>query len=311
MNIDIAIPTYNCAAWLDDLFESIVSQVYVDWRIITRDDVSKDNTVAVVNDWQRRLGERLVILRDSGESNLGMVGNFNAVLAQTTAPWVMLADPDDVWLPRKVPLSVSAMRAAEQSAPKSTPIVLCSDATVVTADLRILAPSYWRWSGHNPDLLDVFHRLIVESPALTSTMMVNRSLLEIALPMTGAACPDWWLALVACAFGRIIRLPQSTILYRRHSNNDSLEPITSTLPTAARRVIQARSRVDQLIRQYAQQACAFLNRFDNRILQTDAAALRAAAMLPSLGPLDRRVVVLRHELLFASRLKNAGLMLLL
>jgi hypothetical protein len=34
-------------------------------------------------------------------------------------------------------------------------------------------------------------------------------------------------------------------------------------------------------------------------------------MLPLLGPLKRRVVVLRQDLLFASPLKNAGLMLLL
>jgi hypothetical protein len=36
------------------------------------------------------------------------------------------------------------------------------------------------------------------------------------------------------------------------------------------------------------------------ILPTAAAALGAAEMLLSLGPLKRRVVVLRHDLLFAS-----------
>jgi glycosyltransferase involved in cell wall biosynthesis len=310
MSIDIALPTYNCAAWLDALFESIVGQDFADWRIIARDDASKDNTAGVLIEWQRRLGKRLVILADSGKSNLGPVGNYDAVLSQTTAPWVMLADPDDIWLPDKVQSTVRAMHAAEQAAPE-TPIVVCSDATVVDDDLKIIAPSYWRWSRHNPDVFDVFHRLIVECPVLSSTMMVNRSLLDLALPMTGASCQDWWLALVAGAFGRIVRLPQSTILYRRHPANDSLDPLTSTLPTAPRRIFQARGRVKRLIRQFAPQADAFLSRFRDRVLPNDAAALGAAAMLPSLGPLRRRVAVLRHDLLFASPLKNAGLMLLL
>jgi hypothetical protein len=48
---------------------------------------------------------------------------------------------------------------------------------------------------------------------------------------------------------------------------------------------------------------------------TDKVAQRnltgVATRLPSLGPLRRWVAALRHELLFASPLKNAGLMLLL
>ena len=311
MSIDIALPTYNCAPWLNGLFESILEQNVTDWRILARDDASKDNTAAVLDDWQQRLGDRMVILSDSGQSNLGMVRNYNAVLSETSAPWVMLADPDDVWLPDKIQATLRAMLAAEGSASERTPVVVCSDAMVVDKDLKIVAPSYWQWSRHDPDLLDVFHRLIIESPALTSTMMLNRALLDLALPMTGASCPDWWLALVAGAFGRIVRLPQSTILYRRHPANDSLDPLASTLPHATRRVFQARARLDRLINQLAPQAAVFLSRFRDRILPKDAAALGAAERLPSLGPLERRVAVLRHDLLFASPLKNAGLMLLL
>src|SRR5204863_9090117 len=106
----------------------------------------------------------------------------------------------------------------------------------------------------------------VECPVLSSTMMVNRSVLDLALPMTGVSCQDWWLAMIAGAFGRVVRLPQSTILYRRHPANDSLDPLTSTLPNAARRIFQARRRVDRLIREFAPQAGAFLDRCRDRIL---------------------------------------------
>jgi glycosyltransferase involved in cell wall biosynthesis len=309
--IDIVVPSYNCSDWLDALFESVAGQDFTDWHIIARDDASMDCTGAVLARWKNRLGAQLTILEDSGKSNLGMIGNYDAVLARTTSPWVMLADPDDVWLPGKISITLKAMRRAEQSGAGGVPIVVCSDATVIDENLNTVASSYKDWSRHNVNLLHVFHRMIVESSVLTSTMMVNRALLDAALPLAGASCPDWWLALVACAFGQIVHLPQSTILYRRHSANDSLEPLTSSLPSAARRFTQAKSRVDRLVRQYASQAGEFRRRFESRLSRADVAALRAAEELPLLGHIDRRRTVIRHDLWFASPLKNVGLMLFL
>ena len=305
---DIAVPTYNSAAWLDTFFDSVLNQDFEDWRIIARDDASRDNTGELLTRWKARLGERLVILDGSGRSNLGMVGNYNAVLSRTTAPWVMLADPDDVWLPGKVSKSLQAMQAAERACSGDVAVVVCSDATVVDDNLRTIAPSYWRWSMQEPALLSTFHRTIVESAALTSTMMVNRALLNLALPMTGASCPDWWLALYASAFGKVIYSTECTVLYRRHSANDSLTPATSSITGAI--TANPRRRVERLIRQYAPQAGVFLQRFGDKLSPSDTAALRAAQSLPSLDFIARRCAIIRHNLWFASPVKNLGLMLL-
>ena len=310
MTIDIAIRAYNCAAWIGALFDSILNQDYQDWRIVVRDDASGDNTKAILSEWKQRLRDRMLVVDDSA-GNLGMIGNCDAVLSHTTAPWVMLADPDDVYLPGKISETFSAMRNAEQSATRGTPIAVCTDATVVDGDLRPIVPSYWQWSRQDPKMLNIFHRMIVESPALNSTMMVNRALLDIALPMAGARYPDWWLAMVACSFGLVVSLPKSTILYRRHSENDTVEPLTSTLSSAARRITDARARVAKLVWEYAQQAGIFYERYGDKVSQSRSAALRAAKDLPSLGFFARRTTVIRHKLWFASSLKNVGLMLLL
>lgn len=307
--IDIVIPTHNCSAWLDTLFESILLQDVADWRIIARDDASSDNTGEILTHWKTKLGERLTILEDSGQSNLGMVGNYNAVLSRTTAPWVMLADPDDVWLSGKISKSLQAMQAAEKAYGEQTPILVCSDATVVDDNLQTIANSYWRWSRQDPSLLNIFHRTIVESAALTSTLMVNRELLNHALPMIGASCPDWWLALCASAFGKVAYTKESTVLYRRHSANDSLTPATSSVAGAI--TANPRRRVQRLIGQYAPQAGTFLRRFGSQLTLGSAAALDAAQRLPSLGPIAKRGAVVRHRLWFASTLKNAGLIVLM
>ena len=75
--IDIALPAHNCAAWLDDLMESILQQDVDYWHIVARDDASTDGTAARLAAWQSRLGERMTILPTG--PNLGMIGNYDAV----------------------------------------------------------------------------------------------------------------------------------------------------------------------------------------------------------------------------------------
>jgi glycosyltransferase involved in cell wall biosynthesis len=314
--IDIAVPSYNCAPWIDAFFESVIAQDFTDWRVVARDDASTDGTAARLVWWQSRLGDRMIIVDGSGARNLGMVGNYDAVLAATSAPFVMFADPDDVWRPGKMVQSQQAMRKAEATAGAAVPVIVCTDAQVVDDEQRPISPSYWKWSRMNPTLGNTLHRLAVESPVLTSTMMVNRALLRLALPLTGcASCPDWWPALVAGAFGRIVYVPERSVLYRRHPTNDSLDPFGSSLVGAVRRILMApgepRRRVARLIRQFAPQAGAFVDRFRDRLRPRDLAAVEAAARLPSLGALARRWTVIRYDLWFSSPLKNFGLLLLM
>lgn len=313
-DIDIALPTYNCAGWLDVLMESILRQDMENWRIVTRDDASTDDTAARMAMWRERLGDRMMVLPRG--PNLGPVGNYDAILSATTAKWVMLADSDDVWKPGKIARTLEAMRTGEESQAGSTPALVFADAEVVDQQLRPVAASYWQWSRANLRAADVFHRLIVDCPAISSTMMVNRALLDLALPMTGAAySQDWWLMLVAAAFGTTIQLQAQTVLYRRHSSNDSLEPYAATTKGAVHRFLEApdsaRRKVNRLIEQFAPQAGAFARRFREKLATADLAALEAASRLPNAGGMQRRLEVARHDLWFGSAIKNVGLMLFL
>jgi glycosyltransferase involved in cell wall biosynthesis len=314
--IDIAIPAYNCAPWLDDLIESMLQQDVDNWRIIARDDASTDGTASHLALWKERLGDRMMIIDSFGGRNLGPVGNYNAILKATTSDWVMLADSDDVWRPGKVSLTLRAMRAAEATHGTTTPVLVFTDAEVVDERLQPIAESYWRWSRANLAAANVFHRVLVDSPAISSTMMVNRALVDLALPMTGAVwSQDWWAMMVAVAFGHIVRLDERTILYRRHSANDSLEPYAATTKGMVRHLLaaprSARKKLYRLIDQFAPQSGAFAERFHHELSASDLEALEAASRLPYVGGIRRRWSVLRHGLWFGSLSKNIGLMLLL
>jgi hypothetical protein len=307
--MDIALPAYNCAPWLDAFLESLLAQDYTNWRIVARDDASRDDTAGRLAAWQSRLGSRMAILE--GGRNLGVIGNYNAVLRATESELVMSADPDDVWLPGKIRRSLEAMGDFDAA----VPLALCTDARVIDGEGRVVAPSYWQWSRMNPARRRL-PRVAMESVALGSTMTFNRALLEVALPMpAGAPYQDWWLALVATAFGRLIPLAEPTILYRRHASNATSDPYGSRLAGALRRTLgepgAPRRRLRQVLAQSAGQAGAFVAQYRGRLAPADAAALDALAGLLGANPLAARAAVLRHGLWFGSPVKNAGLLALL
>jgi glycosyltransferase involved in cell wall biosynthesis len=308
-SVDVAMPTYNAASWLDACLNSILSQAVAGMRVVTRDDLSKDDTLRSLRAWQARMPQQLKVVEDE-RGNLGMNGNYTAVLSETSAPLVMLTDPDDIWLPGKLQISVDAMRKAQEQFGEETPILVCTDATVVDNELEIISDSYRRWVRNDPGDLNTFRKIITECAALTSTILVNRPLLERALPIPERACPDWWLALVACAFGRVVYLPDPTVLYRRHPANDSLAPIGRKGLRTFSHATKAKERVKFLIRQNSGQARAFHERYGKEMPRPDAEALRAAATLEFDGWLTKRYKILRYGLWFASPVKNIGFILL-
>lgn len=313
-SVEIAVPTYNASAYLDQLFNSIVKQDFEDWRIIARDDASTDDSLEQLRKWQAILGNRMILVED-GFGNLGMVGNYDALLRACSAPRVMLADPDDVWLPGKMRTTLAALQNAEAELGPDFPVAVCTDATVVNHSLALISPSHWQWSKMRPDRQDEIRHVAMECVALTSTMVLNRALLDLALPMQGAAtCPDWWPALVAVTFGRLIRLPEATILYRRHPANDSVAPYSSSLKMMLTNLVRApsepRRRLARLLRQMCPQALAIAERFSQRMARQDVAAMSALASLPQMGMVQRRLAIVRHGLWFGSPLKNLALLVL-
>lgn len=310
------MPAFNCAPWLDDFMQSLLAQEFPNWRLIARDDHSDDTTQALLRTWQKRVGPRMTILPDSGLKNLGLIGNYNAVLGATSARWVMCADPDDVWLPGKIARTLEAIGKSEDEFGAATPIAVCTDAKVVDADRHPVAPSYWRWSHVDPALTQQVVRVAMESVALGSTMLVNRALLDLTLPIVeGARYQDWWMVMVAAAFGHVTTLDAPTIQYRRHGNNATADPYGDSLFHAVWRTLASpgapRRRLNKILMPTATQAGAFLKRYRDRLNSKDRSALRGLASLATLGPLNRRWMVLRYGLWFASPWKNLGMFALL
>ncbi|MBV8465906.1 MAG: glycosyltransferase family 2 protein [Burkholderiales bacterium] len=219
MTVDILLATYNGAKFLSGQLASIAAQTHGDWRLIARDDGSSDGTVEILKDFAGRYPERVRLLANDRDGPGGASANFGAMLDEVDADYVLFADQDDEWLPNKIAVLWAEMRRIE-AAHAGCPVLVHSDLVVTDSVLRTDASSFWSHMGLDPRAGASFKRLMLENCVTGCASMINRQLIERARPIPAEAIMhDWWLALVASAFGVIGVVDTPTVRYRQHANN--------------------------------------------------------------------------------------------
>ncbi|HEX8670505.1 MAG TPA: glycosyltransferase family 2 protein [Longimicrobium sp.] len=292
MTIDILLAVYNGAEYLPEQLRSLQAQTHGEWRLWVRDDGSTDGSQEVV--LAAAAGDARIRPVHGGSGRLGALGGFSWLLEHAgdgQAPYTMFCDQDDVWLPRKIELTLAAMRRAEAELGPGVPVLVHTDLQVVDRGLGVIDPSFWHYQGIEPDL-DGVNRILVQNSVTGCTAMVNRALRERASPVPpDAVMHDWWLALVASSFGRIVPLREATVLYRQHGRNDLGAHRTPrglrTVPGALAALGKAGPLRAQL-RRAALQAGAFARCFAGDLDDGQRRLLQRFAEIPECGPLERR-----------------------
>ena len=145
---------------------------------------------------------------------------FGELLEDSDADYMALCDQDDVWLPGRIAKPLERVRAVEREQGAATPILAHTDLAVVDENLDTIAPSFWAYRHLDPYRGSELNRLLVQNVVTGCTTIINRALARLACPIPESIpMHDWWLALVASAFGRIETVPEATVLYRQHGNN--------------------------------------------------------------------------------------------
>ncbi|WP_206618967.1 MULTISPECIES: glycosyltransferase family 2 protein [unclassified Mesorhizobium] len=91
--ISICIPTYNRSSMLAELLDSIIAQALEDEiEVVVSDDASPDNTVAVAEGYKGRIKHYTLL---SQPKNLGVDGNFLAVVEAAKGDYIWLMGDDD------------------------------------------------------------------------------------------------------------------------------------------------------------------------------------------------------------------------
>ena len=303
MTVDIICSVWNGARFLPDFFQSLAAQTHADWRLWVRDDGSVDGSAELV----RSAGTvdsriRLLDFDDAGDAvRLGVARAFGWLLERVPgdANYIMCADQDDVWLPTKIERTLLAMRAAESgpSTERNAPILVHTDLTVVDAELRLVHSSFWEFSRLDPEP-STLRRIAVQNVTTGATVMINRALRDrVGRAPRGVAFHDWWYACVAAAFGRVVALRESTVLYRQHGGNAvgarDRRTGLSDLSRAMTGVLGGTREFRRGLNQSAKQAAAFAERYGAQLDDDDRRFLEAYSRIPTHGFVRRKMEVLR------------------
>ncbi len=106
----IFVPSYNNSQTITDTLNSIKNQTFTDFKIILRDDGSKDNTLKIVEKYQE---PRLKIYKNP--KNLGYSGNLNRGIKDCTGQYIFLMAGDDLLDKNTLKLYFEALKRNPQA----------------------------------------------------------------------------------------------------------------------------------------------------------------------------------------------------
>ena len=90
MFVDVIIPTFNRAQYLDRAVQSVLSQTYKDFKLHIVDDGSTDETSSVLEKYEKH--PQVVIHR---HENRGVSAARNFAVTKSTHEWISFLDSDD------------------------------------------------------------------------------------------------------------------------------------------------------------------------------------------------------------------------
>lgn len=303
--IEILLAVYNGEKFIREQIESIIKQTHP-VQLIIRDNHSEDNTAAVVQDYASKYPGQVSLIQST--TNIGVIGNFTALMEVSKARYVMFSDADDLWHPEKVAKTFAKMKELESQHGYSKPFLVHSDLTVVDRNLNIIHPSFWNYSNLKPEQSSRMEKQLVQNTITGCTTMVNRMLLDLALPIPEEiVMHDWWLGLIAAAFGKIETVNEPTMLYRQHGMNDTGAKKYGLISYFNRiRCLKTREKIASNKRKRFRQAEALLKNFANRLDAKQKEILCDYLKIEKASFLKKRALMIKHGFYKQGFLRNAA-----
>lgn len=216
---EVLMATCNGERFLDQQIVSILGQTVLPERVLVADDRSSDHTLERLQYWRLHSTVPIEVLPPAGPERLGSCRNFERLLQASSAPYVMLADQDDLWDPDKAQRLLHQMVMQEQYRGSEQPLLVHADLRLIDAEGQALAPSFHRYQGLHPtrqSLLEIGLQNVVTG----CSSLLNRACVLRALPFPPeAVLHDWWLALVAAQGSGLMYLSEPCVSYRQHRSN--------------------------------------------------------------------------------------------
>lgn len=304
--VEVLLATYQSERFLEELLNSLANQTYTEFQLTVADDASTDATLDILNRCAPLFRQKVKVIRRPQPTGSAQA-NFAQLLMESQGDYIFLADHDDVWDEDKIETGLKRLRSLEDQVGSDTPVITHSDLRVVDADAQPKAPSLWRLKAIDPELGCDLRTAVVHATVTGCAMAMNRATIARCGPIPPEAIMhDWWLNLVAAAFGRVDFDPQPRLRYRVHGSNVSRPRPPSPWPILRQR--QALQVLRTKVARRMDQAHAFAERFGPAAPPPLAEFLADLRQFPGLGPIARRKMLIQHSMWMPGLWRNAGLL---
>ncbi|VAY87973.1 Alpha-L-Rha alpha-1,3-L-rhamnosyltransferase [hydrothermal vent metagenome] len=298
MKVTILLSTYNAQKYIKAQLDSLFNQTYQDFKIITRDDNSKDNTIKILKSYDLEM--------IPSNKNIGAKASFSTLLEyatqNTSSDYFMFCDQDDIWKIDKIEKTLKKMQELENKF-SDIALLVHSNLEIVNQDLQKINKSFWQFEQINP-AINKLNRLLIQNTITGCTVMINKNLAQLATPVPDKAIMhDIWLGLVASEFGKIGFINKTLIKYRQHAQN--------TIGSSGFRMNYIINKLLQknILQKNTLQAKAFLDTYKSKLEKKNIQMLEDLSTIESKSFWQKRKILLKHKLFKQGLIRNIGLFL--
>lgn len=224
MNIEILMATYNGEKYIKEQIDSILNQTLSNIKIIIQDDVSTDQTLSILREYERIYPNKIKVKRNL--LTKGHCYNFLSLLEESEADYVFFCDQDDIWEKDKVEVTLKEIQNYEKLN-KHTPIIIHTDQMIINENGNIVSESSTEYFQKIINFIN-FDEISFRGGLHGCTMLLNKQMISFLKKIKIWECKDliyhdWSIAMIAYQKGNIYYLDRKTMKYRIHMNNASLK----------------------------------------------------------------------------------------
>jgi alpha-1,3-rhamnosyltransferase len=209
-HVEVVVPSYNHARYVDEALRSIFRQTVRPARLLVIDDGSTDDSPRVI---ERALADCPFPCELVVRPNRGLCATLNEGLAKTTGPYFAYLGSDDTWEPDRLEAGLAALADNPEA------IVSYANAWFIDGSGARTGCSSTGERYHGGDMRASF--LAGNSLPQSPTVLYRRSAIDRCRWNEGSRLEDYETYLRLSAVGSFVFSPQVIGSWRSHGKNAS------------------------------------------------------------------------------------------
>ena len=209
--VDILVTTYiTNDKYLKKQIDSILRQTHKNIKIYISDDNSSDKKVAeILKEYEQKDNRIKLYIQPK---NLGYNKNFEFLLQQSTANYIMFSDHDDIWYKEKVEKSLNRIKE------ENVDMVYCN-CRQVDEDGIVIQDDYFKYK--NVPLIKGKNKLAISRcVGIGCSQIITKSVKDKMIPFKkGVIAHDWLAAFIANEGKGMCYIEEPLFDYRLHGLN--------------------------------------------------------------------------------------------